>query len=269
MAEASACRMRLLEYRDIGGGILGDLPGHIKAASPQLLALHIIGTPADVAGFSEISAPTNILGVSTAVANETISSAAGDNLTAGADLQKINGIGINESDKLVNVEQSMDPTDGTTFVLHTDTWKEIFHAFGIAWGTTGKDAVGQIDVRKIDDTILVSIPAADNESNGAQFLIPDGHVGMLFGGTLTRLVGTNDEGNRIRIIYTDTIDAIGVDGLHSNWIDLNVNGINSSYTIIPKGHMFKSGTRIKFQHSSLVNLGEEYSLEVNFLIWKK
>lgn len=268
MAEASACRMRLLEYSEISGGILGDLPRHIKAASPQLLTLHMIGTPADAAGFSEISAPTNLMAEAIEEAVETISSSADDSQAAGDDAQEIRAIGISNN-KLTTVDLLGHATDWTTFVLHDETWKEVFHAYVIQWGNGGKDAEGQIDVRKIDDTILVSIPAASNESNGSQFLIPEGHVGMLFGGTLSRLASTNDEGNRIRIIYTDKLDAVGVDGLHSNWIDLNVAGINGTQIFIPKGHMFKSGTRISFQHSSLVDLGEEYSLEVNFLIWKK
>lgn len=268
MVEASLCRMRLQEYRDIGGGILEELPSHVKAAQPQLLRLHITGTPADIIGFSEISAPTTKADVTTAVAVETISSAAGDNLTAGADCQKINTICI-ENDKLATVELSMDPTDGTTFVLHTELFKEVFHSYGVAWGTTGKDAAGNIDVRNIADTVWVQILATKNESNGSSFKVPDGHVAMLFGGRLTRLAETVDEGNSIRILYTDVIDAIGVDSLLSNWLEFVVNGAIEQYTVIPKGHMFKSGTWIQFQHSSLVNLGEPYDLTLDFLIWKK
>lgn len=268
MVEASLCRMRLQKYRDIGGGILENLPNHIKASSPQLLRLHITGTPADAIGFSEISAPTTKADITTAVAIETISSAAGDNLTAGADCQKINAICI-ESDKLTNIELSMDATDGTTFVLHTELLKEVFHSFGIAWGTTGKDAAGNIDVRNIADTVWVQILATKNESNGSSFKVPDNHVCMLFGGRLTRLAETTDEGNSIRIVYTDPIDAVGVDELLNNHLEFVVNGAIEQYTVIPKGHMFESGTWIQFQHSSLVNLGEPYDLTLDFLIWKK
>jgi len=275
MVESSLCRMRLQEYRDIGGGILGELPGHIKAASPQLLRLHITGTPADAIGFSEISAPTTVIDVTTAVAIETISSAAGDNLTAGADVQKIKGICI-QNDKLDTVDLSMDPTDGTTFVLHTELLKEIFHSYSIAWGTNDKDAAGNIDIRTIADVVFVQILATKNESNGARFKVPDGHVAMLFGGRLTRLAETVDEGVSIRIIYIDAID--GTTGLAAadrlnNWIEFAVNGITGSgdgqSIEIPKGHMFESGTWIVFQHSSLVDAGEPYDLTLDFLVWKK
>ena len=265
----SLCRMRLQEYRDIGGGILGDLPGHIKAASPQLLRLHITGNPDNAIGFLEISAPTTKADIAVAVAVETISSAAGDNLTVGADCQKINVICI-QNDRLDTVELLMHPTDGTTFVLHTELLKEVFHSYGVAWGTTGKDAAGNIDVRNIADTVWVQILATKNESNGSSFKVPDGHVAMLFGGRLTRLVETTDEGISIRILYTDPIDAVGVDSILTNWLEFVVNGAAlKQYTEIPKGHMFESGSWIQFQHSSLVDLGEAYDLTLDFLIRKK
>lgn len=275
MVEASLCRMRLQEFADIGGGVLSELPLEIKAGRPQILRLHITGTPADAIGFSEISAPTTKADITTAVAVETISSAAGDNLSAGADVQKINAICI-ESDRLNTVELSMDPTDGTTFVLHTELLKEVFHSYSVAWGTNDKDAAGNIDVRNIADTVWVQILATKNESNGSSFKVPDGHVAMLWGGRLTRLAETVDEGVSIRIVYTDTID--GATGLAAadrlnNWLEFVVNGITGSgdgqSINIPKGQVFESGTWIQFQHSSLVNLGEPYDLTLDFLIWKK
>lgn len=276
MAEASNCRMRLQNYRDIGGGILENLPNHIKAAEPQILRLHMVGTPADVIGFSEISAPSAVLGVSTAVATESISAQANDNQSAGGHLQGYTAIGIDENDKLVNVDQLSHATDGTTFVLHTETFKEVFHAFGNEWGTGDKDAAGNFDVRKIDDTVLVRILAGANESNGSRFLVPDGHVAMLFGGKLMRTAETVDEGVSIRIIYIDPIDGatglVAADRLN-NWLEFVCNGIADSgspdVVEIPKGFMFTSGTWISFEHSSLVNLGEGYDLTVDFLIWKK
>ena len=275
MVESSLCRMRLQEFVDIGGGILGDVPLDIKVGRPQMLRLHITGTPADAIGFSEISAPTTKADVATAVAVETISSAAGDNLTAGADCQKINCICI-ESDRLNTVELSMDPTDGTTFVLHTELLKEVFHSYGVAWGTTGKDAAGNIDVRNIADTVWVQILATKNESNGSSFKVPDGHVAMLWGGRLTRLAETVDEGISIRIFYTDPIDGatglVAADRLN-NYLEYVVNGITGSgdgqSIDIPRGQVFESGSWIQFYHSSLVNLGEPYDLVLDFLIWKK
>ena len=276
MVEASECRMRLQEYRDIGGGILGDLPEHIKAANPQLLTLHIIGKPADVAGFSEIDPPTSVFAVSTAVAVETISSSANDNSSGTGHLAKINAIGINGLNKMITVQMTGDPTDWTTFVLHTELWKNMFHCYGSEWGSGDDDPAGAVDIRTIADTVIVELIAGDNEGNGAAFVVPDGHVAMLYGGTFRRISATgawaNDEGVRVRIVYIDAID--GLLGLAAdraiNWIDLFIAGQYGEQEIqVPKGQMFESGSQIIHQHSSAVNLGEDYELYLQYLIWKK
>jgi len=277
MVEASECRMRLFEYRDIGGGILGDLPEHIKAASPQLLTLHIIGKPADVAAFSEIDPPTSVHAVTTAVAVETISDSANDNSSGTGHLAKINAIGINELNKLITVQMTGDPTDWTTFVLHTETWKNIFHCYGSEWGSGDKDPAGAVDVRTIGDVVIVELVAGDNEGNGAAFVVPHGHACMLYGGVLRRLTATgawaNDEGIKIRIVYIDSVD--GSTGLvaadrSQNWIELVIAGQYAKQEIeIPKGHVFAEDTQIIHQHSSAVNAGEDYDLYLQYLIWKK
>lgn len=277
MVEASECRMRLFEYRDIGGGILGTLPNHIKAAEPQLLTLHIIGKPADAAGFSEIDPPTAVFAVTTAVALETISSSANDNSSGTGHLAKISGIGINHLDKMVTIQMTGDPTDWTTFVLHTELWKNMFHCFGSEWGSGDKDPAGAVDIRKIDDTVLVELVAGDNEGNGAAFVVPIGHACMLYGGILRRLTATgtwaNDEGIKIRIVYIDAID--GLTGLvaadrSQNWIELVIAGQYGEQELeVPKGQVFEEGTQIIHQHSSAVNAGEDYDLYLQYLIWKK
>ncbi|KKM87762.1 hypothetical protein LCGC14_0952060 [marine sediment metagenome] len=275
MVEASECRMRLFEYRDIGGGILGDLPLHIKAAHPQLLTLHIIGKPADAAAFSEIDPPTSVFAVSTAVAIETISSSANDGNAAGDHLQAISTIGNNGSNKMVTIQNIATSADWTTFQLETELWKNIFHCFGSLWGTGDKDPAGDVDIRKIDDTVIVELGAGDNEGNGAAFVVPDGHAAMLYGGVLRRLTSSgawaNDEGIKIRIIYIDAIDAlIAAADRSQNWIEFVIAGQYSKQELeIPKGHVFAEGTQIIHQHSSAVNLGEDYDLYLQYLIWKK
>ena len=276
MVESSECRMRLQEYRDIGGGILGDLPEHIKAANPQLLTLHIIGKPTDAGGFTEIDPPTSVLAVSTAVAVESISSSANDNSSGTGHLAKINAIGINGSNKMITVQMTGDPTDWTTFVLHTELWKNMFHCYGSEWGSGDDDPAGAVDIRTIADTVITELVAGDNEGNGAAFVVPDGHVAMLYGGTFRRISATgawaNDEGVRVRIVYIDAID--GLLGLAAdraiNWIDLFIAGQYGEQEIqVPKGQMFESGSQIIHQHSSAVNLGEDYELYLQYLIWKK
>jgi hypothetical protein len=275
MAEASECRMRLLEYSEIGGGILGDLPGHIKAASPQILDLYIVGKPADPAGFSEIDPPTSIHSVTTAVAIETISSSADDGNAATDHLQAISAIGINGSDKMVTVQNIATSADWTAFQLETELWKAIFHCFGSLWGTGDKDPAGDVDIRTIADVVIVELPAGDNEGNGAAFVVPDGHVAMLFGGQLRRITATgawaNDEGVKIRILYVDEVDAlIAAADSAINWLEFIVAGqYGNQFVDIPKGFMFKEKTRITHQHSSAVNAGEDYVLHLQYLIWKK
>lgn len=277
MAEEAECRMRLQEYADIGGGILGELPNHIKAASPQLLTLHIIGKPADVAGFSEIDPPTSVHSVSTAVAIETISSSADDGNAAGDHLQGISIIGINGNNKMVTVQNLATTAAWTTFQLETELWKNIFHPYGSKWGTGDKDPAGDVDVRTIADVVIVELAAGDNEGNGAAFVVPDGHVAMLYGGIFRRLTASgawaNDEGVKIRIVYIDAID--GATGLVAadragNWIELVIAGQYGEQELeVPKGHMFEEGSQIIHQHSSAVNAGENYDLYLQYLIWKK
>jgi len=269
--------MRLQEYRQISGGLLGALPSHIKASEPKLLILYITGKPADAAGFAEISAPTNPLAAAAAVAIETISGSANDNQSATGHVQSMQTIGINSDDEIIARQELMHATDGTTFLLGTQTYKELFHIFADAHGTGDADAAGQIDIRKIDDTVLVSIPAGKNESNGTRFKIPDGCVGMLFGGELRRLTSSgvwpNDEGIKIRLVFIDAIDGESGQAAadrHYNWIEFVIAGQYGNQSLkIPKGKMFTSGTWISFEHSSIVDAGEDYTLEINFLIWKK
>lgn len=272
MAVASNCRMRLYEFADIAGGYLEDLPLSIRAMKPKLLRLSCICKTADVIGFAEISAPTNVLGVSTAVALETISAQANDNLQAGAHLQTMNTIGINSSDEIVNRTESMDATDGTTFVLGTQTYKECFHANANAHGTGDMDAAGQVDIRKIDDTVLISIAGGANESLGSRWKVPDNHVAMLYGGTLSRILSVaTDEGVRIRIVHIDAIEAetgMAAADRRNNFVEYIVSAYQPSI-VIPKGRMYTEACTISLEHSSMVDAGEDYFLEVNFLIWKK
>ena len=231
--ETAECRMRLQEYAEIGGGLL-NIPNHIRAASPDLLTIHIVGIPADAIGFTEASPPTTKIDVTTAVAVETISASADDSQDDADDAQEIRVICI-QNDKLTNVDLLGHATDWTTFVLHTELLKEVFHSFVIQWGSTGdRDAAGNIDVRTIGDTVFVRIPAASNESNGSAFKVPDNHVAMLWGGRLTRLAESVDEGVSIRIVYIDAID--GYTGMAAadrlqNYLEFSINGIAPvSYT---------------------------------------
>jgi len=273
MVESAIIRMRLQEWKDISEGLL-NVPIGVKSKSPKLLRLHIIATPADVAAYSEIDPAAAYLDLSTAVVAEQVSSDDTDNLQAGGHAQKFNTIGIDENDKIITREESLHATAGTTVVATTNLYKDEFHKYIKEWGTGDKDCAGNVDFRKTDNTVLTRILAGKNESNGSAFKVPDGHVAMIIDGRLTRKATTTDEGNLLRIVFIDPID--GTSGLVAgdrtiNWIQLTTSGVAGAVRIheVPKGRVFEPGTWIHFQHSSLVDLGEEYDFEIEFLIWKK
>ncbi len=270
MAIASECRMRLQEFRDIGEGILDDIPLSIRAMHPKLLTLHIVGKPADVKAFAEIDAPTNILDEAAGVILEHFSADNKDHNAAGGALRTFNTIGIDGLNEIVTREEQQHATVGTTQVDTTNLYKECFHMYGTLWGTEDDDAEGNITIQNIADDDLVIIPATDNESNGARFKVPDNHVAMLYGGHLSREATAADEGVLIRLIFLDAVDALlGLAADRAiNWVDFSV-GLYSTYTKIPKGQMFEAGTWLSLWHSSMVDLGEAYDLQLNFLIWKK
>lgn len=267
---ASECRMRLQEFKDIGGGFLDDIPLSIMAMSPKLLTLHVVGLTDAVKAFAEIDAPTNVLAEAVAVAIEHLSGDAKDFNDAAGALRQYNSIGIDGNDEIITRTEAMDVADGQVETATTNVYRECFHAYGVLWGAEDDDAEGQIDIRNLADTILVSIPATDNESNGARFKVPDNHVAMLYGGTLTRHATGADEGVIIRLIYIDPVDAIlGLAADRSvNWVDFSV-GLYTTHLNIPKGQMFEAGSWISLWHSSMVDGAENYDLKLNFLIWKK
>jgi len=264
---ADLCRMRLQEFADIGGGILEQIPLDIRAQRPKILNIHLTGASTD-GNFTEISAPTAVLGLSTAVVIETNSAAALDKNHDDGAVRAQEFIGIDENDEILGRQEVMHPTNGQTDQATTNLYKEIFHSFAVLFGTGGKNAEGQIDISTIADAIQVSIPIAKNESNGSRFKVPDNHVCMLFGGILSRASVATDEGVKIRIQYVDAIDAVGVDSVALNYIELVVGGIHVQVDV-PKGHMFESGTWISFHRSWVADLSENYDIKLNFLIWRK
>lgn len=271
MAVASECRMRLYEEKDIGESLYSKIPINVRHRDPKILSLHVVGKPADAAGFAEIDADTNDAHVTTAAAIEWLSGSDNDNLTAGGHLQKFNVIGIDGNDNIVDRQESMHATAGTTVVASTNTYKNVFHAYGSDWGTGDADPAGQVDIRKLDNTIYISLPAGDNESNGSGFRVPDNHLCMLVDGNLWRKAVTVDEGVIIRIIYIDLVDGDSTQAAADrciNWYDFCAGGYEHTAKP-PIGAMFESGTTLSFWHSSLVDAGEDYDLMLEFLIWKK
>jgi hypothetical protein len=279
MVEAATIRMRLQEYRDISAGILLSIPNEIRAQRPKLLRFHIIGRPADAAGFSEIDPVTGHQLEDPAVAMELLSSDNKDNGSAAGAVQSVYSIGIDENDEIVTRLEPMHATVGTTVVTTTNLYKENFHGYAAAHGTEDMDAEGNIVMRDIADNVCWTIAAGKNESDGSAFKVPDNHVAMLAFGLMRRLepaagVYAADEGIRIRIVYIDPID--GEAGMAAadrcnNWIDIESVGAYSKQNdaIFPVGQCFESGTWIHHQHSSKVDAGELYDLTLEYLIWKK
>jgi len=272
MAVSSECRMRLFEYEDIGRGLLANVSKDVLVKEPKLLRLHVVGMPADAKAFAEIDADTNDAHVTAAAAIEWLSASDTDNMAAGGAVQQFMTIGIDGENQIVTREENMHATAGTTVVASTNVYKNIFHAYASDWGTSDADAAGQIDIRKLDNTIYLSIPAADNESNGSGFRVPIDHSCMLVGGLLTRFSLAADEGVIIRIIYVDPL----IDGDSTqaaadrciNWLDFSASGATQQQAKPPIGYTFGEGTTLSFWHSSFVDAGENYDLTLDFLIWQ-
>jgi len=279
MVEAAIIRMRLLTYADLGGAIAPELkiPNSILAAEPKTIKINIIGTPADAAGFSEIDPVTGHMLESTAVAMELISSSADDNASAAGAVQGVYSIGIDGSDDLVQRAEAMHATDGTTVVTTTNLYKENFHGFSGLHGTSDMDAAGNIQMRDIADNVCWTIAATKNESDGSAIKIPDNHLGMLTKFRVRRLapaagVYAADEGVRIRIVYINALD--GETGMAAanrcnNWLEIEAVGAYQAQAAHPCGFVFEEGTWLHLQHSSKVDAGEQYELEVEYIIWKK
>ena len=272
MAVSSECRMRLFEFKDIAGGILADIPHTVRAMQPKLLQLHVVGMPADAKAFAEIDAANAIMGLTTAVVAEVVSSDNLDNGSAAGAVQSFTTIGIDGEDEIVARNEPMHATVGTAVRATTNLYKECFHIYANAHGTEDADATGNVDFRETDDTVICRIPATDNEGNGSGFKIPDNHVGMLYGGLLTRFSLAADEGVIIRIINVDAIDGaadMAAGDRAINWMDFSASGATQQQYVVPKGQMYQSGDILTFWHSSFVDAGENYDLLLNFLIWKK
>lgn len=276
MVEAAVIRMRLQEYADISGGYLLNFPPEVRASRPKLLRIHIIGTPADAAGFSEIDPVTGHILEDPAVAIEIVSSSDDDNGSATGHVQSIYTIG-NDDDGISTRLEPLHATAGTTPVTTTNTYQECFHAYSAAHGTGDMDAAGNVVTRDAADNVCCTIAAGSNESDGSAFKVPNNHVAMLAYGELRRLapaagVYAADEGVRIRIVYIDPID--GETGMAAadrcnNWIEIEAVGAYDHVAYFHPGQMFESETWVHVQHSSKVDAGEEYELTLEFLIWEK
>ena len=97
MAENTAIiRMRLHEWRNHGviSGYKLNLPLTVTAMQPKILHITVEGTPTNAAGFVAIDPCPAVLGVSTAVAIEILSSNDEDNGAVGGAVQSVNIIGI-------------------------------------------------------------------------------------------------------------------------------------------------------------------------------
>lgn len=281
MAENTAIiRMRLLTWEEAGSCVGSNInvPNSVTAGEPKILDIHVEGTPTDAAGFVEIDPVTGHLLEDPAVAIGLLSADNKDNSSGTGCVEGVYTIGIDENDEIVTRLETMHAVTGTTLVVTTNLYKEMFHCYASSHGSdASKDAEGNITTEDIATNDIAIITAAGNESDGSAFKVPAGHCAMLLHCHLKRLAPTaavysSDEGVRIRIIYIDPID--GETGLvagdrAANWITLEVVGAYDSEAHHAGGEIFEEGTWIHHQHSSKVDLGELYDLHVKYLIWKK
>jgi hypothetical protein len=125
-----------------------------------------IGTAADSA-LNGTTTPVQVIVVSSA-AND-------DNDLADADAKKVHLIGISVASATDYINGVEDPVysveqlnlNGTTNVTSTRYYLRVMHMYCVDWGTTGSDPVGNITCEYPENTALLTMDAADNESNSS------------------------------------------------------------------------------------------------------
>ena len=200
---------------------------------------------------AEIDPLTNKLQLSTPAALEWISASALDKNAAGGHVRQFNYVGVGADNRPTNFTAQLNATDGTTFVLGTDSLLDAWHLFADLWGSGGLDAAGQIDLRKIDDTIVGSIAINANEGSGSGFKVPTGWAAYLAKGSLEASgAQAAGQGTTFTIKYIDAVDALtSVQVLFQE--THNIVGVDS----VP----------VRFQGEHVAGPGEEIQFYQNYL----
>lgn len=67
--------------------------------------------------------------------------------------------------------------NGTTNVTNTRWYERVIHMYAVEWGSNGADALGNITAEAPENTALLTIAIAANESNSSKIWVADGFYG--------------------------------------------------------------------------------------------
>ena len=96
-----------------------------------------------------------------------------DNAAGAVQEVRVYGFGVNDAGQDGWITEDIE-TDGLTPAIGVKLFYEVLFDKAITWGSGGADAEGAITVTKVDDTVLLTILAAANESNGSSLIVPPG-----------------------------------------------------------------------------------------------
>jgi hypothetical protein len=266
---ALKARMRLLEGKEIDNFLNSkkNVPNHVLGSNPKLLIIDMNGSSTD--GETEIDAVTNKMQLTTAEALELVSASSDDNNSGTGHCEKVTCIVVTDENEPTNHEITMHATDGTTVMTTTDTFLDAWHVHASEWGSGDKDCAGQVDLRKVDDTVIASIAAGANEGEGSGFKIPKGWLGALLNGYI-QADGTQaaDEGKILKMYVNDAIDA-ATDVNVLNYIITEIYGSNNRFQEVKCDKILQSETEITFFIDRVDDGNEDFVAHLEFLLWKK
>lgn len=265
---ALKARMRLYEGKELDKFINStkNIPAHIIHSNAKVLEIIMNGLSTVAEG--EIDALTNKLQNTVAAALEQISSVATDNQQAAGHSQLVEYIAVAEDNEPFTHREYQHATNGTTVVTTTQEFMDLWHTHVVEWGTGDLDSAGNLDVRKIDDTVLSRIAAAANEGQGSGFKIPTGWLCSMLGGHLDCVgaIGAG-QGTIFTMRVLDAIDLLTDVRVLTDHI-WQVDDDHRSVKLKPSIKIFQSGTEITF-HQIFITAAEDFSVRIYFLLWKK
>lgn len=226
-----------------GNNIIGDTDGILDNLNRRsLIALKQGGRGIEVfwSGTAEDSeaggaADAVFDGTTTPLSLYVVSASASDVNTAAGHVRKVAVIGLavkslkdwslgnEDPDLYVEVIEM----NGTTNVRTTLLFLRVIHMYAIQWGSGDDDAAGAITLESPENTTLIQINAAENESQGGLLFFPeDSKVAILFASIDINAVPTVADGVAIEVGY-ENFDLQGdTDG------DFNTKSI-SAHSYVP------------------------------------
>jgi len=209
MAAGSACKLRMYDETSLQFRTHPKSPAYVMLAkSIKLFELVYSGTAN--AAKTEISAPSNVLdGEATPVLLSVISNSVQDG-AAGTGILTARIIGVGQlavSGTTYGLTYEDVTMNGTTRVHTTKKFKQVFHIYGLTWGSTKKSVGTIVLANTAGSTVYLTIGAAANESDGSAIFFPTGYTCILDEIEIDLTAVTNI-GNEAHVL----IDIINCDG---------------------------------------------------------